>query len=202
MELSWGGLVLSVPDSVYPPAEDSFMLAEAAEGLRGRVLEIGCGCGIASLAAAKTAKGVLGVDVNPEAVACAESNAKRNKIENASFIESDLFAAVSSVEPDKFDAILFNPPYLPTKKGERVSGRLNQAFDGGKDGRLVLDRFLAGFGRHLKPGGVLLLVQSSLNAPEKTEAKLLSVGYRPSIIRQEGFFFEKLFLVKAEKPHL
>jgi len=197
MEISCCGLKLAVPGSVYLPSDDSVMLAEAVVGLRGNVLEIGCGSGVASLAAAKTAESVLGVDINPEAVKCAKANGEKNRIANASFIESDLFAAVPS--DAKFDAILFNPPYLPTKKGERVRGPLNHAFDGGKDGRSVIDRFLAGFGTRLKPGGELILVQSSLNGTGKTLAVLEKAGYKVEITDEKAFFFEKLYVVRARK---
>jgi len=198
--MAYGILVLRVPDSVYPPAEDSFMLADAAAKLRGEVLEIGCGSGIASLSAAKAGCKVLGVDINPEATECATENAKRNGITNAEFARSDLFSTVPKSK--KFDGIVFNPPYLPTSKEERVGGNLNHAFDGGADGRAVLDRFLAEFNRHLKPGGVLLLVQSSLNDQEKTEAALRSLGYKTEVAARENFFFERLFLIRAEKPQL
>lgn len=197
MELSWMGLHLSVPDSVYQPSDDSFMLADAAAGLGGEALEIGCGSGIVSLAAARTAKGVLGVDVNPEAVRCARENAARNGIKNAAFAGGDLFSAVP--EGKKFDAILFNPPYLPTDESERLRGPLNRAFDGGKDGRAVLDRFLSEFGAHLSPGGALLLVQSSLNGPEKTRARLEGMGYSVETVSEKAFFFERLCVLRARK---
>jgi len=200
MEMAYGALVLRVPDSVYRPAEDSLMLADAAAKLHGDVLEIGCGSGIASLSAAKAGCTVFGVDINPEAVECAGGNARNNNIKNAEFARSDLFSAVSPSK--KFDGILFNPPYLPTSKEERIKGNLNRAFDGGEDGRAVLDRFLAEFDSHLKPGGTLLLVQSSLNDEKKTEAALRSLGYKIEVAAQENFFFERLFLIRAEKPHL
>lgn len=195
MDISYRGLVLSVPGTVYQPSDDSFMLADEAAGLRGEVLEIGCGSGIASLAAAGSAKSVLGVDVNPYAVKCAGENAARNGIANASFAESDMF---STVPPGrKFDAVLFNPPYLPTNESERLHGPLNRAFDGGKDGRAVLDRFLAEFGAHLRPGGTLLLVHSSLNGMEKTRAALEAMGYAVEIAAEKAFFFERICVLRA-----
>lgn len=200
MEISFGGLSLRVPAAVYHPAEDSFMLADAAARLHGDVLEMGCGSGIASLAAARAGCRVLGADINQEAVACATENAVRNKIAGATFIRSDLFSAIPSSK--NFDAILFNPPYLPTGKKERLRGGINSAFDGGKDGRAVLDRFLSHFDRYLKPGGALLLVQSTLNNAERTEAALLQLGYMVETVAEEKFFFERLLLIQAEKPQL
>ncbi len=196
MEISHGGLILHVPDSVYQPSDDSFMLADAAQGLRGDVLEIGCGSGIVSLMAAKTAKSVLGTDVNPDAVACARANAERNGIVNASFIEGDMFSVVGS---RKFNAIIFNPPYLPTDESEHLRGHLNRAFDGGKDGRAVLDRFLVEFGSHLEPGGVLFLIQSSLNDLGKTRSVLEAAGYAVDIAAEKPFFFERLYVLKAQR---
>ncbi len=197
MEISHGGLALRVSDGVYEPAEDSFMLASAAESLTGSVLEVGCGSGIVSLACAKNGATVWGVDINPEAVRCARENAERNRLSNARFMASDLFAAIPE---QKFDAIVFNPPYLPTTKNERVRGPLNDAFDGGEDGRKVLDRFLGQFDSFLKPGGTLFLVQSSLNNEQKTRAMLEAAGYVVGVVASESFFFERLSLIKASKP--
>lgn len=199
MELSYGGLRLQVPDDVYPPAEDSFLLAEGAKRLRGRILEIGCGSGIASLCCAKasSANSVLGLDMNPSAVRCARENARSNGITNAEFRKGDLFNGLAGQE---FDGILFNPPYLPTTEAESIQGPLNLAFDGGPDGRRVLERFLAGFDRHLCPGGVLLLIQSSLNDKRKTMAALRSLDYRARTVKEERFFFERIWLLRAVKP--
>lgn len=187
-----------VPDSVYQPAEDSMMFADAASGLHGSVLEIGCGCGIASLSCAKNGKSqVLGTDINPDAVRCSKENAARNGIRNATFVQSDLF---SNVERARFDAILFNPPYLPTTKEERVKGTLNHAFDGGRNGRKVLDRFLGELDGYLKPSGVLLMVQGTLNNPQETLSKLKAMGYEAGLAERRDFFFESIYLLKALKP--
>jgi len=177
------------------------MLAKAAGTARGRVLEIGCGSGIASLACAKSDPGnrVLGIDISEAAARCASENAERNKIKNARFLVNDFFKGLDTDDTEEFDAILFNPPYLPTEYNERLEGSLNEAFDGGKDGRKILDPFLDRFDRYLKPGGSLFLVQSSLNGPKKTERKLARMGYTQKIVEKEDFFFESVFIIKATK---
>lgn len=198
---SFRGISISVPDDVYPPAEDSMLLAEAAWLLRGNILEMGCGSGLASLSSAKVhpENFVLGVDVSLSAVRCAQSNADRNRISNALFLVSDMFSKVGA---QRFDAIMFNPPYLPTEKGERLQDPLNKAFDGGEDGRQVLNKFLSEFDPFLKPGGTLLLIQSSLNNLEETRERLEGMGYKVRIMDNEDFFFESIFLLKAEKPQV
>lgn len=200
--MQWMGLALEVPAGVYEPAEDSFMLAEGALSLRGRVLEIGCGSGIASLACARAnpSGSVLGVDISPAAVECSRMNASLNRIRNAKFVRGDLFSAVQQKEV--FDAMLFNPPYLPTAPDEKLSGPLNNAFDGGEGGREVLGRFLKDFDAHLRPGGTLLLIQSSLNGREETEGALRSMRYDVEAVAKESFFFERIFLLRAMKPQV
>ena len=54
---------------IYEPREDTFlMLEEVRRFAKGNVLEIGTGSGILALIAAETAKHVIGVDINQEAV--------------------------------------------------------------------------------------------------------------------------------------
>ncbi len=196
--LIYNNLKLEIFEQVYEPAEDSFMLAECASKVKGEILEIGCGSGVVSLTVARADKNnkVLGVDINPLAVKNANKNKKLNKTANVHFIVSDLF---SKVPKRKFDFILFNPPYLPTNKSEKLFGTINRAFDGGKDGRKVLDRFLLEFQTYLKSGGSLLLIHSSLNNPVKTIKFLEKQHFTCEILSEQSFFFEKLTLIKATR---
>ncbi|MDO8553970.1 MAG: methyltransferase [Candidatus Micrarchaeota archaeon] len=196
--LNYRNLKLEIFEQVYEPAEDSFMLADYVSKIKGEILEIGCGSGIVSLSAAVADKNnqVLGVDINSLAVKNAEYNRQLNKLLNAKFMVSGLF---SKVPKKKFDFILFNPPYLPTNKSEKLSGIINHAFDGGKDGRKVLDRFLAEFEHYLKKDGSLLLVHSSLNNSEKTMKFLEKKFFICETLSEQSFFFEKLILIKATR---
>ncbi len=197
MSLEYSGLELDIFPEVYEPAEDSFLLAKYAKWLGGRILEIGCGSGIVSLVCAQTeGNSVLGVDLNPKAVENSRLNAKKNGIANAEFAEGGLFSAVPG---KKFDAIVFNPPYLPTSGEEKVRGKLNLAFDGGKTGRKVTDRFISQFPEFLKEKGTLLMIESSLSGIEKTVKKLEKLGFRAEILEEEKFFFEKIAVIQARK---
>ena len=199
--VSFGTLSLSILPRVYEPAEDSFLLATYASSLSGSILEIGTGCGIVSLSAAQAnpKNTVLGVDINPAAVKCAEANARANGIKNATFLLSDLFSTVSASQ--KFDFILFNPPYLPTTRAERLlSPEENAAYDGGASGLNVFKKFILEAPAHLADGGKVAVIATSLgNGIEKTLAALeLRVGGARTL-SEEKFFFEKLALLEAKR---
>lgn len=199
--MKFGSLQLSIFPTVYEPAEDSFLLANYASVLAGgiRILDMGCGCGIAALASAKadSANRVLGADINPAAVACSSFNARANKITNCSFIQSNLFSKIPKM---RFDAILFNPPYLPLQPKERMRGIENKAYDGGKSGTEVILKFCSQASRYLEEGGHVAIVASSLADGIEVSSKALRQQFGNSrLIAQESFFFEKIALIEAVK---
>ena len=75
-----------------------------------RVMDLGCGCGIVGITAAKKcgAENVVMSDVDPNAVETARENAAGNGVGGVSIVVSDGFDAV---EAAGFDLILSNPPY-------------------------------------------------------------------------------------------
>ena len=99
----------------------------------------------------------------------------------------------------KFDVILFNTPYLPTEEGEVIDDTLNYAFDGGLNGRKVIDLFLNELKSHLNDGGIVQMIQSSLSDNEETLAKLDELGFMAEIKASEHFFFEDITLINAYK---
>ena len=80
-------------------------------------------------------------------------------------IRGDLFDAVPD---ERFDVIVSNPPYLPDDDDELPTRGQRRAWDAGRDGRVLLDRICREAADHLRPGGVLLLVQSSVIGEEAT----------------------------------
>ena len=66
-----------------------------------------CGIGTITLFAAKNVKEIKGIEVNPNAVKDAINNAKRNEINNASFIYGD---AEKLILKEKADVLFVDPP--------------------------------------------------------------------------------------------
>lgn len=200
MAITFGTLQIETDPTVYEPAEDSFLLATYASSLAGRILDVGAGSGIAALSAAYASPGndVLGVDINPAAVECAKRNARQNRLSNVEFRHSDLFSGVSG----KFDAVLFNPPYLPTTRAERLKiAQENAAYDGGESGMEVFYRFAGDVSRYLLSGGRVAVIATSLQGGiNHTISQLKANVGIAEVVAQEVFFFEKIALVEAIMP--
>ena len=76
------------------------------------VLDLYCGVGTITLAMAKVAGKVIGVEVVPQAVADAKENAKRNHIENAEFFCGDAGQAALKLEEQGIrpNVVVVDPP--------------------------------------------------------------------------------------------
>lgn len=75
-----------------------------------RVMDLGCGCGVVGIVAARKcgAENVVMADMDPAAVETARENAAFNGVGGAKVVCSDGFQAVDETG---FDWILSNPPY-------------------------------------------------------------------------------------------
>ena len=115
-------------------------------------------------------------DISSAALLIAEKNAKnllsKELFQKINFVESDLFSAI----PKRFDMILSNPPYIPSKmvdellKDGRSEPRL--ALDGdayeepSNDGLSIIRRLVPQCMEHLNEGGILILEAGEYNALE------------------------------------
>jgi SAM-dependent methyltransferase len=116
-----------------------------------RVLDLGCGSGTAALLLAKRARAVVGVDINPRAVALSKINAAINGVANVEFRVGDLFAPVAG---EAFDLIVSQPPFVPRPQGLGASAFLY----GGPRGDELSLSLLGKLAPHLAPNGRALLV--------------------------------------------
>jgi len=189
--------ILNTDDNVYNPAEDSYLLADNLEIQEGQsVLEIGTGSGIVAMYASRLTDRITVTDINFDACELARRNFEDNGIEGIEILFGNLFEPVGN---RKFDVILFNTPYLPTEDDDVIDDTLNYAFDGGVNGRKVIDLFLNEVGNHLNDGGIVQLIQSSLSGNHETLSMLDELGFIAEIKASEHFFFEDITLINAYK---
>ena len=192
-----GKFEIETDELVYIPSDDTFLLAENLEIKEGMsVLEIGTGSGLVSMYASLLTDDVTATDINYNALELAEKNFKLNNIDTVKLEFGDMF---EPVKDKKFDVILFNTPYLPTDSDDVIDDDLNYAFDGGLNGRKVIDRFINEVSNHLNDKGIVQMIQSSLSDNDRTLDMFDRNGFVAEIAESEKFFFEEIVLINAYK---
>ena len=170
---------------VFRPHSDTWMLAEVIARdpeVRGSaVLDVCTGSGALAVAAARAgASDVTAVDISRRSSLSAWLTAALNGV-RIQVLRGDLFAPVRGL---RFDAIVSNPPYLPSQT-DRVPARgAARAWEGGRQGRVLIDRIAAEAREHLRPGGRLLLVQSSVCGEQMTLQRLSEAGLHPKVVER------------------
>lgn len=144
------GREYKVNANVLIPRQDTEILVEEVMKLtnsESRVLDMctGSGCIIISLAASghTSENGAVAIDISDDALKVADYNKKYNNADYIKLIKSDMFSSSECEqyknEDNRFDVIVSNPPYIPTKDIDELSEevRLHDpvlALDGDTDG--------------------------------------------------------------------
>lgn len=155
------GRRFAVRPGVLIPRQETEVLVEVAldripTGASQRILDIGVGSGAIAITIAleRPNTRVVGVDVSPEALAVAASNASALGAA-VELVEADLFPP----GPTQFDLIVSNPPYVARGDaiGEGVAFEPELALYGGGDGLEVFRRLATEAPARLASGGTLLV---------------------------------------------
>jgi len=196
-------ITIELHPEVYDPAEDTFLLLDAIKVNKDKsVLEIGTGCGLIALSCAMLGANVICIDINPIAIELV----KKNYLMNQNILKGnfevrigDIFSPILSSE--SFDIIIFNPPYLPTKKEELVGGWFDTATNGGKDGLLFTKRFIKELPTYLNKHGSAYFVYSTLSNRDKLVSIFDKAKLFYKVIKSKCFDDEtiEIYLVKKEK---
>jgi release factor glutamine methyltransferase len=182
---------------VFRPPSDSWLLAgvmrERGLARDARVLDVFTGSGVLAVAAGLAgAREVTAVDVSRRAALCAALNGRVNGT-RVRARRGDLF---DPVRWESFDLITANPPYVP---GDEVpAAGAARAWEGGFDGRALVNRFTAEAAGHLSPGGSVLMVVSSLTGEAETLQLLDEGGLEAEVVARERGPLGPLVSARAE----
>lgn len=154
------------------------------------VLDMGTGSGVCAIAAARYARRVVAVDINPVAVRCAQINALINTLENKIEVaHGDLFAPVKG---RRFDIVLFNPPFIrgaPANDADRAWRSID-----------VAERFATGLTEHLTLSGFALVLLSTYGDAFEFVRQFQRSKFDISIVAERAFVNEKLTLLRLRPP--
>ena len=171
------------PRVLVPRPETEGLVELALQDLpeNARVLDLCAGSGCVGLTIAAERPGVRVdlVELEPGAAEVAKANAARLGLADRSrVLVGDLFAPVEDEPP--YDAIVSNPPYVPSGEIPGLSREVRRephlALDGGPDGLDLVRRLVAQAPRHLVPGG-RIAIELSLGQPAIVADLLREAGF-------------------------
>ena len=167
---------------IYEPKEDSFLLQKYVKRYaNGKVLDVGTGSGIQAITALEKTKDVLATDINKESI-------KHVKQKGVKGIESNLFDKIK----ERFDLIIFNPPYLP--RDEREDKISAYSTTGGRKGYELLIKFISNLKNHLKKDGKALIVFSNLTNKDKIDSIIKKNNLNHKCLETKKIDFEELYV--------
>ena len=191
LERVHGAPFLVIPSVFNPkvPRTGEFFAAQIDSTLVNRdavVLDMGTGSGVCAVFAARYARRVVAVDINPAAVRCAAINTLLNDLENKVDVrQGDLFAPVRG---ERFDLVFFNPPFLRAAARDQRD-RAWRSSD-------VAERFAAGLAAHLKPGGAALVLLSTFGDGAAFLREFHDHGFEIAVHAERRFVNERLTLFR------
>ncbi|PAU48753.1 methyltransferase [Streptomyces albireticuli] len=184
---------------VYGPQGDSYLLRESLERAAlpqgAHVLDVCTGSGLIALAAARLgAHRVRAVDSCYRAVLTARCNAWLNRL--PVHVEHGDFRSCRAAH-HRYHVVTANPPYVPSPAATNDGHGRARAWDAGPDGRRYLDRLCAMAPQLLTAGGTILIVHSTLCAPDRTLRLLGEAGLKASIVARRHQPFGPVLKARA-----
>lgn len=131
---------------------------------RARALDLGTGCGIQALHAARHSRAVVGTDISRRALAFARFNADLAGVGRDRFElrAGSMLDPVSGPDEPRFDLVVSNPPFVITPRSPAAGAPgdvpLYEYRDGGRAGDAIVRELVTGVGAVLAPGGVAQLL--------------------------------------------
>lgn len=159
--------------------------------LKGKdFLELGCGSGLISIAAAKKGAKVTASDINPVALELLKKNSNQNKVD-MEILLSDLF---NHIPKQQFDIIAINPPYYKKKP---LTPK-DHAWFCGENGEYFSSLFNS-ITAYMNPGTEILMVLIEDCDMEMIKGFAEKNGFVLHLVYTRKNILEKNFIFKIEK---
>ena len=175
--------------ALIPRDETAILVEKALEIINKNnyktLLDIGTGSGAIAVTIKKNAPDikVTASDISEKALSLAKENAENNDAD-VTLIKSDLFKNIAG----KFDVILSNPPYIPTRDIEKLEKELSfepqNALDGGADGLDFYRDIIIEAKEHLNKNG-LLMFEIGFDQGDAVKTLLAKNGFTESFILKD-----------------
>ncbi|MBP6870126.1 peptide chain release factor N(5)-glutamine methyltransferase [Candidatus Babeliales bacterium] len=178
----WVHQVITMMNKQAEKEQDQFTILDIGSG---------SGCIALSLAQAFPLAQIYGVDINPQALELARTNAIKNDIKNVTFIESDLFTKIPLNL--KFDLIVSNPPYIdPAVKLDAsvTSWEDHGALFANNAGLSIIEQIITQAPNHLKKNNELeyqLVIEIDSTQGQIVEELYSSSKFKTIKIRKDQF---------------
>ncbi|MGI5867968.1 MAG: peptide chain release factor N(5)-glutamine methyltransferase [Kiritimatiellia bacterium] len=123
----------------------------------------GSGCIALSIASEMPSAKLIGLDTSDDALALAQENAAALGLaDRVAFLNPDTVDLADVLDPGSIDAVISNPPYIPTEACARLADNVRRfepmaALDGGPDGMAVTRHVIEESTMLLASGGVVFL---------------------------------------------
>ena len=180
------GYEIDINEDVLCPRPETEELVEKALTFIKKdssVLDLCTGSGCIAIAIAKkSGANVTASDISKKALDVANKNVLKHELAaEVQLLESDLFENIDG----KYDVIVSNPPYIPTKEIENLDKEVKEfdpiiALDGGEDGLDVYRRIAKDVDKHLNDKGVILF---ECGENEADKIKDLFDGFKVEIVK-------------------
>jgi release factor glutamine methyltransferase len=182
------------PAVLIPRPETELIVVKVLDLAKGRkseplfIADIGTGSGILAVVLAKQlpAAKVTAIDISPESLKIAASNAEKHGVaQRIDFVESDLF---DKIPPEvQFDFIVSNPPYVSEAEYALLPRGVKDfeprtALLAGPTGTELIARLIPQAAQRLKPGGHLFMEVSPMIAEAARELSAANACFEPGSI--------------------
>ncbi len=210
-------LNLRVGHGVFIPRPETELLVEkvideisriaGSANSRPTLLDLGAGAGTICLALAEELPNadIWAVDISEKSLAVAEANAIAHGLDSkVTFVCGDLFSALPATPAMKFDAIVANPPYIPSAQIDTLQVEVKdheprEALDGGATGADFYRRITARASEYLEDRG-LIAFEVGIDQATVVSEMLVDSGF-PSIDIYEDYNGIKRVIIGRRYPN-